>query len=278
MISAPALLKRHGLAAKKSWGQCFLVDEATFTAIVHAAGAGPGERVIEIGAGLGTLTQRLAATGAEVIAIERDRDLVAVLHAELGGDPRITIIADNALTVDYGALGAGARPALAVGNLPYQIAAPILFRLLAADPRLGRIVIMVQKEMADRIVARPGTRAYGALSVMVRSTGEPALVRRVGRGGFHPAPRVDSAVVKIDLVPRPPAVDPARFSAVVHAAFSQRRKMLRNALQALAPGADVDRALARAGIDGARRGETLDQTEFAQLAGAWPTGGEAGHA
>ena len=149
MRHARDVLERHGLAAKKSWGQNFLVDERTYRAIVDAAGATADDWVIEIGAGLGTLTERLAATAGHVIAIERDRDMIAVLRADLASETRIEIAEANALTYDSAAVAARAgRKPIVVGNLPYQIASPILFRLLAARAHLGRIVIMLQREMA----------------------------------------------------------------------------------------------------------------------------------
>jgi 16S rRNA (adenine1518-N6/adenine1519-N6)-dimethyltransferase len=270
--NARALLAKYGLRAKKSWGQNFLVDERAYRQIVEACALGPGDWAVEIGAGLGTLTARLAEAAAHVVAIERERDMLDILGRELGGDARVEVIEANALTFDYAAVAARAgRPPVVVGNLPYQIASPILFRLLDARAAIARIVVMLQKEMADRIVAGPGTREYGALSVMVRMYGEPKLVCRVRAGGFVPAPRVDSAVLRI--VPyaggaTKVAADDARFSKVVHAAFNQRRKTLRNALGAAYELAAVDRALAAAAIDGQRRGETLSVEEFARLSEA----------
>ncbi|MCU1283457.1 MAG: dimethyladenosine transferase [bacterium] len=263
---AHALIKKYGLRAKKSWGQNFLVDERAYREIVHACAAGDGDWIIEIGAGLGTLTRRLADTGAHVIAIERERDMLEVLRSELGGDARIELVEANALTFDYAAVAprAGRRPVV-VGNLPYQIASPILFRLLEARDSIARIVVMLQKEMADRIVAPPGEKAYGALSVMVRFYGEPKLVCRVRAGGFVPAPRVDSAVLRIVPHAERPAVDEQQFSRVVHAAFGQRRKTLRNALSAAFDAAAIDHALAASTIDGMRRGETLSVAEFTTL-------------
>lgn len=270
---ARALLAKYGLRAKKSWSQNFLVDERAYRHIVDACALGPEEWVIEIGAGLGTLTARLAEVAGRVVAIERERDMLELLRRELGADPRIELCEADALEFDYAAVAAraGRRPAV-VGNLPYQIASPILFRLLAARATLARIVVMLQKEMVDRILAEPGTRTYGALSVMVRLYGEPKLVCRVRAGGFVPAPRVDSAVLCV--VPYPGgaprvAVDEARFSKVVHAAFNQRRKTLRNALLAAFAPPAVDGALAMADLDGQRRGETLSVEEFARLSEAF---------
>jgi 16S rRNA (adenine1518-N6/adenine1519-N6)-dimethyltransferase len=268
MLSPRALLDKYGLRAKKSWGQNFLVDERAYETIVDAAAIGDGDWVVEIGAGLGTLTARLATHG-RVVAVERDRDLAAVLRGELGARPEVEIAEANALTFDYAAVAARAgRPVIVVGNLPYQIASPILFRLLDARAAICRMVLMLQKEMVERIVARPATAAYGALGVMVQMYGTPRMVRRVPAGAFLPAPRVDSAIVSITPFPgaatRAPVTDEARFSRVVHAAFNQRRKTLRNALSQLAGPA----AFARAAIDPQRRGETLSVEELARLSEA----------
>jgi 16S rRNA (adenine1518-N6/adenine1519-N6)-dimethyltransferase len=268
---ARALLAKYSQRAKKSWGQNFLVDERAYREIVHACGLGSDDWAIEIGAGLGTLTARLAEVAGHVIAIERDRDMVAVLRGELGDNARVEIAETNALTFDYAGVRERAqRRPIVVGNLPYQIASPILFRLLEARQAIARIVVMLQKEMADRIVAPPGEKAYGALTVMVRAHGEPRLVCRVRAGGFVPAPKVDSAVVQIvpyDQGAGPVAAERTEgFARVVHAAFNQRRKTLRNALSAQFPVEAIDRALAAAGIDGQRRGETLSVVEFARLA------------
>lgn len=276
-MSAPdarALLKKYGERAKKSWGQNFLVDERAYHAIVEACELDDRTWVIEIGAGLGTLTARLAERAARVIAVERDRDMITVLRGELGGNDRVEIAEANALTFDYVGVAARAgQSPVVVGNLPYQIASQILFRLLDARAHLRRIVVMLQKEMVDRIVAAPGTPEYGALSVMVRMFGEAKQVVRVRAGGFVPAPRVDSAVLRVTPFEggrtRVPVRSVEAFSKVVHAAFNQRRKTLRNALKVVADDAGhIDAALAAAGIDGQRRGETLSVEEFARLTDA----------
>ena len=267
---ARTLLAKYGLRAKKAWSQNFLVDERAFREIVHACQLGPGDWAIEIGAGLGTLTARLGAAAAHVVAIEPERDMLSVLHGELAANDKIEVVAADALAFDYAAVAARAgRPPVVVGNLPYAITSPLLFRLFEQRHAIARIVVMVQKEMADRIVAAPSTKEYGALSVMVRLYGEPKLVTKVRAGSFVPAPRVDSAVVRI--VPRAQlmaGVDEARFSKVVHAAFNQRRKTLRNALSAAFDVGAVDRALATAAVDGQRRGETLSVDEFGRLSEA----------
>jgi 16S rRNA (adenine1518-N6/adenine1519-N6)-dimethyltransferase len=263
-----ALLARYGLRAKKSWGQNFLVDDRVYRAIVSAAIVAGDEDVVEIGAGLGTLTARLAAaTRGRVVAVERDRDMLAVLEQELAAVPNVTIRAENALALDYGALAAGG-PLVVVGNLPYQIASPLVFGILEARAHVRRAILMLQKEMADRLVAAAGTSEYGAFGVMVTMYADVRRVIRASAGAFHPAPKVESAVVSVTPLPGPRFAlrDERIFSQVVHAAFGQRRKTLRNALRAAFP--DADAMLARAGIDGGRRGETLDLAEFAALAEA----------
>jgi 16S rRNA (adenine1518-N6/adenine1519-N6)-dimethyltransferase len=268
---ARTLLKKYGERAKKSWGQNFLVDEKAYRAIVDACAPDEKTWVVEIGAGLGTLTARLAERAARVIAVERDRDMIAVLRGELGENDKVEIAEANALTYDYVGVEAraGSKPVV-VGNLPYQIASPILFRLLDARAHLQRIVVMLQKEMVERIVADPGTAEYGAMSVMVRMYGEAKQVAKVRAGGFVPPPRVDSAVLKVTPFEggrtRVPVGSVELFSKVVHAAFNQRRKTLRNTLKLVTD--DPDPGLTRAGIDGQRRGETLSVEEFARLTDA----------
>jgi 16S rRNA (adenine1518-N6/adenine1519-N6)-dimethyltransferase len=264
--SAGELLTRYGLRAKKSWGQNFLVDERAYREIVDALRLDRDAWVLEIGAGLGTLTLRLAAVAGKVVAVERDRDLCALLRTELGD--RVELHEANALTFDYADIAQRAGGKLAVvGNLPYQIASPILFRLLETPKAFSRIVVMLQKEMADRIVSPPGQGAYGALSVMLQQAGRVRIVCRVRAGGFLPPPRVDSAVV--ELVPyedgKVPLRDAAYFSRVVHAAFQMRRKILRNSLSPVADMESIDRAFATTKIDPQRRGETLSVEEFAAL-------------
>jgi 16S rRNA (adenine1518-N6/adenine1519-N6)-dimethyltransferase len=272
MTDARTLLAKYGLRAKKSWGQNFLVDERVYAAIVRATVATPDDWVVEIGAGLGTLTSRLAEAvpAGRVVAVERERDMIGVLEEELGARANVEVHAANALTFDYAAVAARAgRPVAVAGNLPYQIATPLLFGLLAARAHIARAVVMVQKEMADRILAAPDTSEYGALGVILTLHADASLVIRARAGAFVPAPRVDSAVIALSPLPAPRfPVDEVRYAQVVHAAFGQRRKTLRNALRSATP--DADAVLARAGIDGIRRGETLTPAEFAALANALP--------
>jgi 16S rRNA (adenine1518-N6/adenine1519-N6)-dimethyltransferase len=272
-----ALLKRHGLAAKKSWGQNFLIAESVYRGIVDATVRGDDDWIVEVGAGLGTLTMRLAQRVPEgkVIAVERDRDMIAVLEAELGQLDNVEIHPANALEYDLAAVARWhGGPVALCGNLPYQIASPLLFHFLEARAHLTRIVVMLQKEMAERLMARPATPAYGALGVLIGAFADVSLVVRARSTAFAPAPKVDSAVVCIVplAAPRADLGDPEQFRRVVHAAFGQRRKVLRNALRARFPVDAVDAALAATGIDGGRRGETLGIDEFAALGRALPAG------
>jgi 16S rRNA (adenine1518-N6/adenine1519-N6)-dimethyltransferase len=262
------LLSRYGLHAKKSWGQNFLIAEHAYQSIVSACALMPGDVAVEIGAGLGTLSSRLLLAGARVIAIEPERDMCEVLRAELGAREDFELRQEDALKLDLAALGLAQKPVV-VGNLPYQIATPLLFRFLAQHASLRHIVVMLQREVAERILAPPGGAAYGALSAQIQLLATVERVCHVGRGGFVPAPRVESTVLR--LLPlsgtRVPVKDVGLYSQVVRGAFAQRRKTLRNAFRA-AFGDEALLALAATGIDLSRRGETLGLAEFARLADA----------
>lgn len=263
------VLARHGLAPKRAWSQNFLVSRAVVDAIVAAVAPAPDERVIELGAGLGTLTAALAHAGARVTAVERDRDLVKVLEQELAARG-VQCLAADAATLDYAALrGSDPRRLCVVGNLPYALTGAILRSLVEAREHVERAVLMVQREVRDRLVAHAGTASYGALTVFATAAFAIDTVRQVPRGAFVPVPRVDSSVVRLDARASPLAVETDAFRDVVHAAFQSRRKTLRNALAHVGGAARADAALARAGIDPRRRGETLDVAEFDALARAW---------
>jgi len=274
---ARVLLGRYHLRAKKGLGQNFLISDRAFRAIVDATVRSDDDWIVEIGAGLGTLTARLAERVPEgkVIALERDPDMVAVLRAELAGVDNVDIEASDALRYDLRMAARWRGDSIAVcGNLPYHIAAPLIFRVIEAREVVRCAVVMIQKEMADRIVAPPGGKAYGALGVMVRTYAEVSTVARVSAGSFVPPPKVDSTVLKLVPLaggqPRVPIANDRHYARVVHAAFGQRRKTLRNALRAIFEESAVDGALAASGIVGSRRGETLDIAEFGRLAAALP--------
>jgi len=263
MESPASILRRHGLFAKKSWGQCFLHDQGVVERIADAPGLDPGELVVEIGAGLGALTRALAARAGRVVCIERDRDMVAVLKQELAHLPRVEIREENALAFDFGQFGA---PIPVVGNLPYNISSPLLFHILAQRRAIRSATLMLQSEVAQRVTASPGGRSYGVPSVLCQNVAEVRRCFAVSSGAFTPRPRVESAVIQLEMRPRPLVeAEEQPFAQVVKAAFKYRRKTLKRALEQAFPAPQVEGALASAGIDGKRRGETLTVEEFGQL-------------
>jgi 16S rRNA (adenine1518-N6/adenine1519-N6)-dimethyltransferase len=263
--SPRALLHKYGLRAKKSWGQNFLGDEGILDDIARLAVEREGERVVELGAGLGHLTARLVARGARVVAVERDRDMARVLRGELG--ERVEVLEADAARLDWAALAGAGRVAVA-GNLPYHLTSPILFSLLDAASAIARAVLLLQREVAERLAAAPGGRDWGLLSVLLQREADVTVERVVPPGAFVPPPRVDSAVLRAAFRPPGEAIaDPARFRALVKAGFAQRRKTLGNALRAarVAGETRLAEALASADIDPGRRGETLTVAEWAAL-------------
>jgi 16S rRNA (adenine1518-N6/adenine1519-N6)-dimethyltransferase len=259
------VLGRHGLRAKKGMSQNFLVSRPAVEKIAEALAIAEGERVLELGPGLGTLTAALLRRGAQVLAIDADRDMLAVLAAEFADYPALEARFGDATQLDLAALDL--EGVAVCGNLPYAVTGGIFRRLVEQYARVSRAVLMVQKEVRDRLIADPGTKQYGALTVFTRAVFDIRSVAIVPAGAFHPAPKVDSAVVA--LTPRAQAVEISEtFTRVVRASFEARRKTLRNALLRIGEAHAVDAALASAGIDGIRRGETLSGEEFAELARA----------
>ncbi len=264
------MLQQHGLRPKHAWGQNFLDDPTVLADIVQAARLGPDSVVVELGAGLGHLTRALLDTGARVVAVERDRDMLRVLEAWKA--ERLTVLAANAARLDLAAV-AGSRPLTLVGNLPYHLTSSILFEALEQHADLLRCVFTVQREVAERVAAGEGNRNGGLLTVLLGVWFDASIVRRVPAAAFHPPPKVDSAVLLLEhrAVPRADVGDEAWFRKVVKAAFSQRRKTLSNALRSdpeLGDAARIRDALATAAIVPTRRAETLGVAEFAQLARA----------
>jgi 16S rRNA (adenine1518-N6/adenine1519-N6)-dimethyltransferase len=253
--------------ARKRFGQHFLTDRHYLERIVAAIDPQPGDTVLEIGPGPGALTAELAPRVTHLHVVEIDRDLAAALRGRFQPD-RVTVHEGDALDFDLGGLPPGMR---VVGNLPYNISTPILFHMAASAGRIRDCVFMLQREVVERMVAAPGTSDYGRLSVALQYRFAMALALRVPAGAFTPPPKVESAVVRMrPLGPdRLRAADDGAFDRIVAAAFSQRRKTLRNALRAL--GAET--ALAAAGIDPGRRGETLGVAEFVALADAFSASG-----
>jgi 16S rRNA (adenine1518-N6/adenine1519-N6)-dimethyltransferase len=268
---ARILLDKYGLRAKKQFGQNFLISDRALRAIADATVSTDEDWIVEIGAGLGTLTAQIVerVTAGKVIALETDPDMVRVLRAELGTVENLEIHHVDAMRFDLRA-EASLRKIIVCGNLPYHLASQLMFKVIDVRDRVQHAVFMIQKEMADRVVAKPATADYGALGVMIRTYVDVSTVIKVGAGSFLPPPKIDSTVIKmIPLAePRAPIEDEAHYSKVVHAAFGQRRKTLRNALRAQFEDGPIDAALATTAIDGQRRGETLDIPEFAALANA----------
>jgi 16S rRNA (adenine1518-N6/adenine1519-N6)-dimethyltransferase len=269
--SPKALLAAHGLRAKKHFGQNFLIDDNLARRIAELATDPPGGSVVEIGAGLGALTRPLLERAARVVAVERDRDLVPLLRSELASEVdagRLELLEADAKQVDVAALlAAGPAPRVLAGNLPYQLTGVLLERAVNAVRAIDRAVFLVQLEVADRIGARPGGEAWGALSVFVQAQFAARRAFVVRRGAFQPQPGVDSAVIVLEPLPEPVAAESDTLRELVHAAFAQRRKKLRNAWQGVL-GVDAARLAAaaeRAGVDLDLRGEVLEVAAFARM-------------
>ena len=275
-VDVRSLLAEHGLHPSRALGQNFLVDPNTARRIARLAEVGPGNRVLEIGPGLGSLTLALAATGAEVHALELDRHLIPALESVVGDVPGVRVEQGDALEYDFASgLGAGRpddtgpddRSWVCVSNLPYNIATTVVLRLLDEAPLIERLLVMVQREVGERLAAGPGSRVYGAVSVRVAYHAEARVVGVVPPTVFLPRPKVDSALVGIDRRPAPAVSidDPDAMFALVRAGFAQRRKMLRRSLRGVL-GDRVEAVLNGAGIDPALRAEALGIEAWAALA------------
>lgn len=250
---------------RKSWGQNFLIDYNIQRKILDTAEIEMRERVVEIGPGRGILTKGLLERGAEVLAIEIDPLLVGALRQEISS-AHLHLIREDALQYPYRQIPS---PYKVVANLPYYLSTPLLFRLLEERQRISRMVLMLQKEVAERLVAAVGGKNYSVLSVMARLYADIRIAFHVSRGCFRPRPDVDSSVISLTPLshPRVPIQDEALFGRIVRGAFGHRRKRLSNALaDAGFPREQADAALRRIGLDPARRGETLSLSEFAALA------------
>ncbi len=259
------LLERHGLDARRALGQNFVADPDTVVRIARLAGVGPDDRVVEIGPGLGSLTLALVDAGAEVLAIEKDATMLAVLGEVLASRDidHVRLVEADALTVDWEALLGGAQNWVLVANLPYNVAVPIIMTVLAHAPGVQRLVVMVQKEVADRLVAGPGGRTVGIPSMRVAWYARAELLGTVAPEVFIPQPRVTSALVGMTRRD-PPAggLDPATVFPFVETAYRQRRKMLRSTLATLVPPAAFDAA----GVEPTARPEELDVQAWTDLA------------
>ena len=279
----PARAGRPTRGRRRALGQHFLRDEGIARRIVELVRPTARDLVVEIGPGEGALTGHLAASAGRLVALEVDPGLAARLRERFAGTPHVEILEADAIRHDYAALP-GLRPdpagrVLVVGNLPYSVGTAILASLLTAGPAIARVApmemaLMLQREVAERVAAAPGSRTYGSLSVLSQMAAEVRVAFSVSPGAFRPPPQVDSAVIHLRALPAPPVAvaDPGGFRTVVLAAFSQRRKTLANALASglRLPVGRLKDVLAATGIDPARRAETLSLAEFARLAEALP--------
>ena len=262
------LTEHFGLRMQKKWGQNFLIRPEVVEDIVDAAELGPDDRVLEIGPGIGTLTQGLARTGAQVTAVELDPKLPEILAETLAAYPNVRIVPGDILKTDVRAL-MGDTPFTVAANLPYYITTPILMYLLEQKLPLVRLVLMMQREVAERLAASPGTKAYGAITLAVQYYTEAHVLFDVEPESFWPAPNVVSSVVEFIPRKQPPVDvrDEKLLFRLVKIAFAQRRKTFRNNIKSAGyESATADALLVRAEIDGGRRGETFSLEEFARLA------------
>lgn len=261
-----ALLGRHGLSPSRALGQNFLADPNTAERIVRLSGVAPGDRVVEVGAGLGSLTVALARSGARVLALELDRRLVPLLE-EITASHGVRVVQGDAMSCDWDEL-LGAEPWRLVANLPYNIAAPLLLDLLAKVPAIEKMFVMVQREVAERLAADPGSAAYGAVSLRRAYFATARLAGVVPASVFLPRPRVESALLELVRLAEPPVSrEVASFGEIdrlVSLGFAVRRKMLRRSLAPLVG----EETFARAGVDSARRPEELSLPEWGRLAAA----------
>lgn len=272
----PSIIKliknKYGFRFSKSLGQNFLTDKEVLDGIVDGAEIGKDDLVIEIGPGIGVLTQAAAEKAGKVVAVEIDKDLIEVMRFTLAGLDNVKVIEGNILKTDINSLIEEERGELThvkvIGNLPYYITTAIIMKLLSEHVECESITVMMQKEVGERIMAAPGSREYGAISASVQYYSIVNHIIDVNKASFMPQPKVDSCVLRMDILETPSAApkDEEHFFAVIRAAFGQRRKTLLNSLKSTgAPKEVISEALEEAGIDANRRAETLTLDEFAKL-------------
>lgn len=266
------LVKKHGFKFTKSLGQNFLIDDNIVDKIVAGAGIGPGDKIIEVGPGIGTLTREMASRAETLMAVEIDKNLIPILADTLGDYDNVKIVNEDIIKANIRGLideNLGGGPVKLVANLPYYITTPIIMRFLEENINVTDIVVMVQKEVAERMNAQPGGKDFGALSVAVQYYCDTEIVAKVPRHLFVPQPNVDSIVIALRVRPerKYKVDDEDLYFKVVKAAFGQRRKTLLNSISSMGNLAkdQVKEALEEAGIDPKRRGETLSLDEFAIL-------------
>lgn len=271
--STSEIIQKYQFGFQKKYGQNFLVDSSILDKIMEAAKIAPDDCVLEIGPGIGTMTQRLAETAGEVVAVEIDKNLIPILDETLADYDNVTILNEDILKVDISQIVAqhGGKPIKVVANLPYYITTPIILALFEKHVPLQSVTIMVQKEVADRMRVGPGTKDYGALSLAVQYYAKPEIITRVPAACFMPRPNVDSTVIRLTRYEEPPveAADEAWLFAVIRASFNQRRKTLANGLANAGilgvSRQQVEETLSSMGLSASIRGETLTLEQFAEL-------------
>jgi 16S rRNA (adenine1518-N6/adenine1519-N6)-dimethyltransferase len=269
ITSVRKMLAQHDIHPRKRLGQSFLEDLNVIRRIVALAEPAEGETIVEIGAGLGFMTEELAKRAGRVIAIEVDPRLVSILRERFTGQHRVEVVQMDVLKYDFSSACPEGRIKV-VGNIPYHISSPILFRLLDFRRSISSMILMFQKELADRIAAPPGTKNYGIPSVMVARYTRAVCELTVPPTCFYPVPDVVSSVLRIVVRQEPNLPDEALFAGIVRAAFAQRRKTLWNNLRLIGlPEERVDLVFVRSGIDRTRRAETLSIEEFSLLTKTW---------
>ncbi len=269
-----AVLQKYNFVFQKKFGQNFLIDTHVLDKIIRAAGIEENDCVLEIGPGIGTMTQYLACAARRVVAVEIDRALIPILEDTLGGYDNVRVINDDVLKVDIAALAEdenGGQPLKVVANLPYYITTPIIMGLFENHVPVKSITVMVQKEVADRMQAGPGRKDYGALSLAVQYYARPYVVANVPPNCFMPRPKVGSAVIRLDRYEEPPVKvrDEKLMFRIIRASFNQRRKTLANGLKNSQEldftKEEIENAIACLGREPGVRGETLTLEEFAKL-------------
>ena len=261
------LLDENGVRPSKALGQNFVIDPNTIRKMVEIAGVEAGHSVLEIGAGAGSLTLGLAATGATVTAVELDRKLLPVIGAVTADIPSVSVVHADALEYDFGSVGADRL----VANLPYNIATQVVLRAAEFGPQLERMTVMTQREVGERLAAAPGSKVYGLTTVLLAYFGSARVAGRVSRQAFYPVPNVDSVIVSVERHPQPPDVDRDALFAIARAAFAQRRKTLRRCLVPVAGSLEsAAAALAAAGIHEDARAEDVPFEGFVALADVMP--------
>ena len=264
-----ALVSAHDIHPSKALGQNFVIDPNTIRKVVAVASPAPDDSILEIGAGLGSLTIELARVARRVTALEVDAKVAAALRTVVAPAENVDVVEGDALTLDLGSFGASAL----VANLPYNIASSIVLRVLETAPEITRLTVMTQREVGERLAAPPGSKIYGATSVLVAYWGQARVATTVSRRAFYPEPNVDSVVVVVDRRSAPAGVDRDALFSIVRAAFGQRRKTLRNSLAELTGAGDAAASLlARAEIDPRARAEQLGLDDFVAVARAFGAG------